>query len=401
MKRRAWLQTGLLAAIAGDLPCLGGVEAAPPADDPLLLDVLSQAGPLVRRVLAARGTYEPQIIWTRLKRLADGSFQKHSEHRLGVQRRRWFTAASFVKLPLAALLMEQLDRRSLSGDIETLRLAVKDSCAALPVADPRGWSIASLLRGMLIVSDNRHYNALYELLGSDRIHQRLASLGYTDLRMPVRMGGCGSARKAAAMLSDARGLAVWNSPARAPEQPQRFAYGRALKGRAWQQGPKQIAGAHDFSASNFIALEDLHQIFLDLTGVVKAAPEKSFSLSENSRATLRTMLSTLPRNCPAPLYPETQYPDNHAKFLGFGGAAQRLPAEILITNKNAESYGYIGDCALIEEPARRIAFAATAVVYVNSDGVLNDGRYEYAQVGLPFLRDLGQALLTYERENPA
>jgi hypothetical protein len=393
MNRRDCLQGALWPALAMHLPAV----AAHGADDPLLLEILSTASPTVRRVLANRATYEPQILWTRLKPLSDGGFERISEHRLGVERRRWFAAASFVKLPLAALLFEELEKRGLARNLEHLRLQVDRSCAALPARIAGGWPLMRLVRSMLIVSDNPCFNALYELIGSDAIHARLATLGYRDLTMPTRMGGCGVAHKARAVVVDSRGKPVWESPASAQELPQRFAYGKALKGRAWQAGASQVPGPHDFSASNFIALEDLQRLFLDLTGVVAAPEGQRFALSVEAHALLRNTLSTLPRECSDPRYPESAYADNHAKFLGVGGAPQRLPGGLTIANKNAESYGFIGDCALIEERAAGIAFALAAVVYVNRDGVLNDARYEYAEIGLPFLRELGEAVLAHER----
>jgi hypothetical protein len=38
----------------------------------------------------------------------------------------------------------------------------------------------------------------------------------------------------------------------------------------------------------------------------------------------------------------------------------------------------------------------SATVYVNSDGVLNDGKYEYTTVGWPFLYQLGQTVYQHE-----
>lgn len=389
MNRRTWLSHAGLAFLVASTPLRAS------ADDSLLTEILSTAGPTVRRVLAARATYERQILWTRLAVLDNDRFKVVSEHRLGVERKRWFTAASFVKLPLAALVFEALEERGLASRVDQLYLRVTNSCGALPAPLAGGWKLGDLLRSMLIASDNLAYNALYELVGSDLIHARLAALGYTDLRMPMRLGGCGSARKAAAVLSDEDGGVVWESPAVPTEKPQRFAYGRALKGRAWQQGARQIPGPHDFSASNFIALEDVQRIFMDLTGV--AIPAKPFELSTETRNWLRQTLGAVPRDCLSPRYPEDKYPDNHGKYLLVGGKAQRLPPGIVIANKNALSYGYAGDCALITEPARKLAFVLSAVVYVNRDGVLNDGAYEYAEIGLPFLRELGEALLAFER----
>ena len=38
----------------------------------------------------------------------------------------------------------------------------------------------------------------------------------------------------------------------------------------------------------------------------------------------------------------------------------------------------------------------TATVYTNEDGILNDEKYEYESVALPFLYRLGQDIYTYD-----
>ena len=78
-------------------------------------------------------------------------------------------------------------------------------------------------------------------------------------------------------------------------------------------------------------------------------------------------------------------------------AAGQQPAGLRIGSKNAQSYGYIGDSAFIVDEARNIGFGLSAVVFVDRDGVLNDGNYAYADIGRPFLRELGAAVLAYER----
>ncbi len=37
-----------------------------------------------------------------------------------------------------------------------------------------------------------------------------------------------------------------------------------------------------------------------------------------------------------------------------------------------------------------------ATVYVNEDGVLNDGKYDYEELGYPFLYELGQTIYRHE-----
>ena len=38
----------------------------------------------------------------------------------------------------------------------------------------------------------------------------------------------------------------------------------------------------------------------------------------------------------------------------------------------------------------------SAVIYVNSDGVLNDDKYEYEEIGWPFFEELGNIMYQYE-----
>jgi hypothetical protein len=393
MRRRDALTALALTACAGHLPAA--------ANDDLLQRLLRDAGPQSRRVLAASAEFELQILWTRCGRSASGAWQVVGEHVFGVRRQRWFAAASFVKLPLAALLLEQLCARGLIDQIDSLRVTVDagPACAPLPQAVDNGWSLLGLLRAMCVVSDNRAYNALYELLGSDAIHRRLGELGYDDCRIGARLG-CAGVRpgKLAAQVLDAGGKVLWDSPRIAAEQPQLFPFGRALKGRAWFDGTRQIAGEHDFSDSNFMPLADVHRMMLELGSGQALGSGPAFSLCPTARRRLAEVMAMTPGTCPDPACAPDRFADDHAKWLIPTGASGRLPAELRIASKNAMSYGYIGDSAFIVDTPRDIAFGLTAMLFVDRDGVLNDGNYAYAEIGRPFLRELGAALLAYERE---
>lgn len=396
MRRRDAVAGLLLAAFAGRSPC-----APLAADDGLLSELLHTAGPQSRRVLAGIDEFELQVLWTRCVRTADGGWRISRQHALGVQPRRWFAAASFVKLPLMALLLEQLCARGLIDQIDALRVTVDagPACAPLPAAAADGWPLLRLLRAMCVVSDNLAYNALYELLGSDAIHRRLTELGYTDCRVAARLG-CGDADrpgKLAARVVDAAGKLVWDSPRNASEQPQLFPFGRALKGRAWVEGGKQTAGPHDFSDSNFMPLPDVHRMMLELASGQPLGDRPAFALCPKARALLAQIMALTPRTCPDPVYPPDQFADDHAKWLIPLDGAGRVPAELSIASKNAQSYGYIGDSAFIVDRSRDLAFGLTAFVFVDRDGVLNDGDYAYADIGRPFLRELGAAVLAHER----
>lgn len=396
MRRRDALTALALAATVAGSP-----RGMASSGDKLLAELLRSAGPQSRRILASPD-FELQVLWTRCKRAQDGLWRIVSEHSFGVRRQRWFAAASFVKLPLAALLLEQLCARGLMDQIDTLRVSVDagPACAPLPAATEGGWPLLRLLRAICVVSDNLAYNALYELLGSDAIHQRLGELGLADCRIAARLG-CGGANrpgKLAARVLDAAGKTRWDSPRNAAEQPQLFPFGRALKGRTWMEGGKQIAGAHDFSDSNFMPLADVHRMMLELASGQPLGDAPAFALCPAARRLLAHIMALTPRACPDPVYAPDQFADDHAKWLIPLDGAGHLPAGLSIASKNAMSYGYIGDSAFVVDGARDVAFGLTAMVFVDRDGVLNDGDYAYADIGRPFLRELGAAVFAHERE---
>lgn len=395
MRRRDALTALVLAATATTSP---RVRAA--ADDALLTDLLRAAGPQSRRMLASLETFELQVLWTRCQRTERGDWRAVGTHALGVRHERWFAAASFIKLPLAALLLEQVCARGLIDQVDSLRLVVdaSEACAPLPVDVDGGWPLMRLLRAICVVSDNRACNALYELLGSDAIHRRLGELGYAECRIGARLG-CNGKRpgKLAARLMDAGGKLRWDSPAQSVEQPQTFPFGRALKGRAWMQGGRQISGAHDFSDSNFMPLADVHRMTLELASGQALGVEPAFALCPKARKVLAQIMALTPRECPDPAYDPVEFADDHSKWLIALDDAGHQPAGLRIGSKNAQSYGYVGDSAFIVDETREIAFGLSAVVFVDRDGVLNDGNYAYAEIGRPFLRELGAAVLAYER----
>jgi hypothetical protein len=381
MRRREWL-AALLAGAAWPL----GLCA-----EESLETLIGAAGPVARRVLGNPAAWQPQVLLTRCRR-EGGQWRALPTQSFGLRPRQWFAAASWVKLPLAGLLLEELDRRGLDLAAGALRLEVDGTaaCAPLPATQPGGWPLAGLLQAMLVVSDNLAYNALFELLGSDAIHARLRELGFPNIRMATRLG-CPQPRspgKLAARLRDARGAVVWESPAQPRETFQRFPHGNAGAGRAWAEAGRVIPGAHDFSDSNFIPLADVHHMTLEFGGGVGLL----FELSAPPRRWLADTLSLVPRQAAGLSAEQRALPDEHSKWLLPLEAGGHFPPQLRIHSKNAQSYGWIGDSAFIADERAGRACALTIVLFVDRDGVLNDGVYDYAGTGRPFLREVGGAL---------
>ena len=52
---------------------------------------------------------------------------------------------------------------------------------------------------------------------------------------------------------------------------------------------------------------------------------------------------------------------------------------------------------LVDKIAKEnVEFMLSAVIYANEDEVLNDGKYDYKGVGLPYLAELGRQFYNYE-----
>ena len=90
----------------------------------------------------------------------------------------------------------------------------------------------------------------------------------------------------------------------------------------------------------------------------------------------------------SPIRPEKYY-DSYVKFFLFGDNKEPIPDSVRIFNKVGLAYGYVTDNAYVVDFEREVEFLLTAVVLVNENGIFNDGVYEYDEVGLPFLAELG------------
>ena len=75
-----------------------------------------------------------------------------------------------------------------------------------------------------------------------------------------------------------------------------------------------------------------------------------------------------------------------------------MPNSVRLFNKVGLAYGYVTDNAYVVDFEHGVEFLLTAVVLVNENGIFNDGIYEYDEVGLPFLAELGRVIYAYELE---
>jgi hypothetical protein len=151
----------------------------------------------------------------------------------------------------------------------------------------------------------------------------------------------------------------------------------------------------DFTKANNVTLYHLQQLLQAALFPESVEPKKRFGLTNADYDFLYRYLSQYPSETDYPKYDSTVYFDSYAKFF-FKHGGQHLPPGIRVFNKVGWAYGCMTDVSYIVDFKNKIEFMLTATIYVNSDGVMNDDKYDYDTVGLPFFYKLGQALYHYE-----
>lgn len=392
---------------------LGGSCLLPGAPAPaqnLLRQQLSHPDSVLTPVLRQAAAHRVQILYTRIRRDAQGRPHFRS-YRYRVRPREYFYPASAIKLPVAALALEKVQRLSQQipelSSSSPLRLD-SASWGQMPVLRDTSSltgraSVAQYVRKILLVSDNDAYNRLYEFLGPAELRAGLRRHGLrqTVVRHRLSVGDQDSTARRTnplAFFADTsltRPLYVQPAATYVGRWPRRWRRGWGV-GRAHLQGRTLVNEPLNFQTKNVASLPDLQRALRTVLFPEATPPRRRFRLAAADAALLRDYLHRLPRQSEAPRYPAALYPDNYAKFLLAGGAPGPLPEGVQIHNKIGQAYGFLIDNAYISNPARGVEFLLSAVVYVNPDGVLNDDQYEYDTVGLPFLRRLGQIIYQYE-----
>ena len=107
----------------------------------------------------------------------------------------------------------------------------------------------------------------------------------------------------------------------------------------------------------------------------------------------------LPKESECPSYDTKEYYDGYVKFFMYGDTKETIPDNIKIYSKSGLAYGYLTDNAYIVDEKNNIEFFLSATIHVNENGIYNDDNYEYDEIGLPFLAELGRIIYQHELQN--
>lgn len=357
-----------------------------------------------RNIIKNKDTLEVQVIYTQINRDSTNRPHFHSFY-FHVDSTKYFYPASTVKLLMALLALEKINQLNIKG-LNKLTPMFYDSVYSGQFSVRRDStsesgmpSIAHYVKKILMVSDNDAYNRLYEFLGQRSANEILKGKGY-NIRLLHRLERQlkpDENRHTEAIRFISNDTIVYSQPMLVNEdsiRPPR----RVFKGIGYLKNDNQLMRQpFDFTYKNFFALQDQQEIIKAILFPQSIDPKRKFNISEADRKFVMQYMSQRPSETEYPAYyKDKTYYDAYCKFLMFGEKRKPIPSNIRIFNKVGDAYGYIIDNAYVVDFENGIEFMLSAVINTNTDGIYNDGKYEYHTLGFPFMRSLGKTIYKYE-----
>ena len=309
-----------------------------------------------------------------------------------------------VKMPLAFLALEKLAAINQKG-VNKHTTVLFDSSkpwqhplhTEITKADGLP-TIAHLIKRAFLISENDPYNRFYQFIGQGEINRNLHQKGYGDVRITRQFLGLTPEQNRhtnAVRFMDANGKEIYHQPA--AYNTDSFDFSQVIKlGKAHMNRNDQLVNEpFDFTQHNNLSLESMQQMLQAVLFPQSVNKKQRFNLKEDDYRFLYRYLSQYPSETPEPKYDTEKFYDSYVKFF-FRDSTHRMPPHVRVFNKVGWSYGFLTDVSYVVDFEKKVEYMLAATLYVNEDGILNDGKYEYEAVGHPFLYQLGQTIYQHE-----
>jgi hypothetical protein len=379
------------------------VHAQSRTDDFLQKLLIEKGSPLLLNVLDKPDSFRYQIIYTKIDR------SKHNKptftnYYLHVDKEQYFNPASTVKLPIALLALEKLHKLH-APTVDKYTTMLLDSSYS---KQTNAWidstsenklpSVAHYIRKIFLISDNDAYNRLYEFDGQQYINEALQKKGYKNTvitRSFAPMNEDENRHTSQVRFVNGDRL-LYTQPAAYSNVKFDFSKQIKIGNGHLDKNDSLIMQPMDFTTHNKFALIDMQQMLQAVLFPSSVASSKRFDLSEDDYRFLYKYMSQYPSETNFPKYDTTEYFDSYTKFFFFKAGKQKIPPYIRVFNKAGWSYGFLTDAAYIVDFLNGVEFLLTATIYTNSDGILNDDKYDYDTIGYPFFQEVGNIIYNYE-----
>ena len=369
-----------------------------------------------KKILDNPGEYKVQIIYAKIDRDKQ-NIPHFTQYNYQLDPKNYFYPASLVKLPVVALSLEKINKMKedsakaypkISSLSKETRMKFDSAYYCQSVVDKDTTSengvpsIAHCIKKMMLVSDNDAYTHLYEFLGQEYVNKALWAKGYTSARIIHRFKVCDNMQNRYTnpiAFFNERGEEIYRQKLQYnPEQLQNY-LGKVTVGRKSIEKNKLADHPKDFTYMNYLSLEDIHSILISIMFPNAVDERRRFQLTVDDRNFLWKYMSMYPAECSTPKYNSKDYWCSYKKYFLYGDSKDSIKDKsVRIFNVVGQSFGFLSDVAYVADFKNNVEFLISAVIYVNSDGIVNDGKYDYDAIGFPFLANLGRVIYEYEKK---
>lgn len=375
-----------------------------PKTDSLLSKILSaETNAGFQAVLQQPSAYRLQIIYTQINR-DKRNRPTFVHYYFNYDPALYFNPASMVKMPLTFLALEKLTTLNKKGvdkyttiqfdSSQTWQRKLYEDTTAKDLRP----TIAHLIKRAFLISENDPYNRLYQFTGQGEANRSLHQKGYTGARITRQFLGLTPEQNRhtnAVRFVNTKGKTIYAQPP--AYNTDSFDFSRTIKlGKGYlNRNDSLVNEPFDFTQHNAVPLGDLQQMLQSVLFPAFVPGKQSFNLSKDDYRFLYRYLSQYPSETPDPKYDTTKFYDSYVKFF-FRDSTYKMPENVRVFNKVGWSYGFLTDVSYVADFTNNVEFMLAATLYVNSDGILNDDKYEYNSIGHPFLYQLGQIIYRHE-----
>ena len=381
--------------------------AAAQATDTVLIAQLFKANPSYFSAFThALEKNQIQVLYTQIDRDPHNQ-PRFTSYSYQLNDHFYFYPASTVKLAAAIFALEKINTLKIPG-LSSQTTMLTDS--AWPAqsrvsqdssAENGTPSIAQYTKKILLVSDNDAFNRLYEFVGRAEINKKLAYYGLKNSRILNRLSigdGGENARHTNPVRFVAGNQLIYTQPPLYDTADYPLTLTNTHFGRAYYDNRDSlIASPFDLSNRNAFPLTD-QQLLLKKLIFPEAFPAaQRFKLTAADYRLLYQYMSMYPTESKWPRYDTANYWPTYCKFLFYGSQKNTAPLpNIRIFNKVGDAYGFNIDNMYFVDYKNKVEFLLSAVILSNDDGIVNDDKYGYETVCLPFLKNLGQVIYRHE-----
>ena len=361
----------------------------------------------VKKIIADPNHYRCQVIYTQIDRSEKGA-PRFTHHRFNVDSNLYFNPASMVKMPLAFLSLEKLNEMKIAGVNKYSHMAF-DSSHEKQVAMKNDSSaknfkpsIAQFIRRAMLISENDPYNRMYQFVGQERANRKLIEKGYASSRITRQFMGYTEDQNRhtnGIRFFDDEGKLVYHQQPAYNRDSIRYPSTILIGDKHINRNDELVDGPFDFTRHNNISLDDMRQMLQAVIYPTSVPKHQRFYMTETDRLFMLRYMSQYPSETPYPHYDSSIFYDSYVKFF-FQDSTHTIPSHIRVFNKVGWAYGFLTDVSYVMDTKNNIDYMLSATVYVNSDGVINDSKYDEESMGFPFFRELGKAVYQYELQRP-